>query len=180
MWRGSQEAVNAWQHWCRWTPLPSQGVELQAWPVSCTHSLGTLPPAPTPSSPERGVWCLWITEAKSARLEEVTQHGGWGRPRARPPTPRTICTVLCTQPSAFHPSISKPLSSCSSPGSWVMISINRRKLGPKPRGGNFPLNEALTLVPREPIISYPQASAPSSRCRDPLQSWVRLSWPEPP
>ena len=61
-----------------------------------------------------------------------------------------------------------------------MISINRRKLGPKPRGGNFPLNEALTLVPREPIISYPQASAPSSRCRDPLQSWVRLSWPEPP
>ena len=134
-------------------PLPSQGVELQAWPVSCTHSLGTPPPAPTPSSPERGVWCLWITEAKSARMEEVTQHGGWGRPRARPPTPRTIRTVLCTQPSAFHPSNPKPLSSCSSPGSWVMISINRRKLGPKPRGGNFPLNEALTLVPMEPIIS---------------------------
>ena len=80
-----------------------------------------------------------------ARMEEVTQHGGWGRPRARPPTPRTTCTVLCTQPSAFHPSISKPLSSCSSPGSWVMISINRRKLEPMPGGGNFPLNEALTL-----------------------------------
>lgn len=139
--RGSQEAVNAWQHQhfgINAGGPPSPPRELRFRPGLCpAHTLWEHHLQP-PSSPERGVWCLWITEAKSARMEEVTQHGGTGGPRARPPTPRTIRTVLCTQPSAFHPSISKPLPNCSSPGSWVMISINRRKLGPKPRGGNFP------------------------------------------
>lgn len=131
-------------------------------PASYIHSLGEDLPTPPPNCPERRVQCLWITEAK--RKQEGGSDSARGLEEAQSQASHSPDSLhwLCT---AFHPSISKPLSSSSSPGSWVIISINRRKQGPKPGGGNFPLNEALTGYPANPGPPRPRLlpQAPGGR-----------------
>ena len=147
------------------TPPPGVGVggcggELRIMPGLCpAYTLWEDLPTPPPNCPEWRVQRLWITEAKSR--QEGGSESAWGLEKAQ----GQACTGFVLHSGAFHPSISKSLSSYSSPGSWVIISINRRKLGPKPSGGNFPLNEALTQCPENPGPPKPRLLPQALGCR---------------
>lgn len=89
----------------------------------------------------------------------MTQQGAR---EGQPPLPGqlVLCFILAWFLLSQHLKAPFKLKAGPGPGSWVIISINWRKLGWRlVSGGNFPRNSAWRLVSRVARVSVSQTSA---------------------